>query len=328
METLLENEKKAFPIKAEALEAELKKINVKPDDLRADGTFDELLNGRKTSQLVVASFNLGGTEIEYNARLRSILEEDGSVRLDIHPIKMSLSEELEKEFMNYSFSDKEKENLKLFGHAGKVVLLTIDGIETPCLVSVDPLTQEVIAIEQKNVLIPDYYRNVELSALNKEALKEGQPTFVKDIKTPEGFALSGLIAYNADREKLELLTYGLTITQLHNVKLEKEQQQLLSEGKTVLVPGIRDGKGEEYSSWIRLDMKAREIAQSKVLPEQKIEKEKKIKPSNDYETQVSQNTNGFRTEENKYKIDPLMSGEIRDNREEQQKKNDRNRMKL
>ena len=56
METLLENEKKAFPIKAEALEAELKKINVKPDDLRADGTFDELLNGRKTSQLVVARF--------------------------------------------------------------------------------------------------------------------------------------------------------------------------------------------------------------------------------------------------------------------------------
>lgn len=330
METLFEKERSDHLIRPEALESELKKIKVNPEELRSDGTFDELLTeGRKTSRLVVARFSAADTEIEYKARLASQLQTDGTLQLSIHPVKMSLNEQLDKEFMNHYFSQKEKDNLKLFGHGGEVILLTVNGVETPCLVSADRLTNEVVAIEQKKVVIPDFYKNVELSQLNKESLSQGQPTFVKDVTTPEGFTLSGLIAYDADRQRLELLEYGLTLTQIHNVKLDKDQQQLLSEGKTILVPNIIDGKGEEYSAWIRLDMKSREIGLSKVLPEQKIEKEKKIKPSNDYRVQVNQNSHGIRTEENKFKIDPLKSGEVRDKTlQERQKRNDNNRMKL
>ena len=43
METLLEKERTERLIRPEALESELKKIKVNLEELRSDGTFDELL---------------------------------------------------------------------------------------------------------------------------------------------------------------------------------------------------------------------------------------------------------------------------------------------
>ena len=52
------------------------------------------------------------------------------------------------------------------------------GSYTPCLISIDKNTNELVAVRQENVYIPSEVKGIKLTADEINALKEGQPVYV------------------------------------------------------------------------------------------------------------------------------------------------------
>lgn len=157
--------------------------------------------------------------------------------------------------------------------------------------------------------IPDIFQGQPLDQEQKKMLLAGKTVQVNNIHSKDGNVFSGRLQYNAEKQKVELLSEGLNVTQIRNVVLQEREQQLLREGKTILVPGLVDEKGEQYNAWVRLDMKSRQIALQKDMPAHQLDTKKEIMPGNDFKIQVNQNTRGQKTEENKHTTEPLRHGQ-------------------
>lgn len=144
-------------------------------------------------------------------------------------------------------------------------------------------------------------------------LHEGECVLLDNMKSSEGNTFTGMIQYNADRQKLELLPIGLNVTNIRNIKLSEIEQETLHEGKTILIPDLVDKKGEKYNAWIRLDANKHRIDISKdhAIGDKMEKTQKYITPANDNKTQVAQNSQGHRTEENKFNKQPLKSGKTK-----------------
>lgn len=285
----------------------LREIGIDPEELRRNGQMDTLLSRGKTDRLVNAKINIGGEEIRFKTKVALNEREDGSPFLTIHP-KRDLEESLDHGFMGHRFTQDERGNLRALGCAGHTISVkNANGIPQEFLVGLDTLTDEVIAVRRDHVNIPDGFGEATLTETNRERLRNGESVFMEGIKAG-GTKCSGLVQYNVEKRRLELLPHGLSVSAIRNVKLEREQQELLKEGKTVLVSGLVDGQDQRYNAWVRLDLKNRRLMSTRVIPEKRVETKREITPANENKTQVNRNTKGFRKEENKFSEKPLLSG--------------------
>lgn len=298
-----------------ALDGQLRQIGLSLETLREkdDNSVNNLIEGRRTALFPIKPA-IAGVEFQTEARLSMRKNEAGQPQLFLHPVKQLLSEELEKPFHGHTFTNEQKRQLMAFGNAGEVISITgAQGTLEKVLVSVDRQVNDLVAVPVERVQwqIPNTFQNQPLNQEQKDLLLAGRPVSLDNIQK-DGNVFSGKIQYNAEKQKVELLPDGLNVTQIRNVVLQEREQQLLREGKTILVPGLIDGKGEQYSGWIRLDMKSRQIAVTKDVPGQRIDTKKEITPGNDFKVQVNQNSKGLKTEENKHAVEPLRHGQTRD----------------
>lgn len=298
------------------LDGQLRQIGLSLETLRQkdDNSVNNLIKGRRTALFPIRPA-IAGVEFQTEARLSMSKNEAGQPQLFLHPVKRLLSEELERPFHGHTFTNEQKRQLMAFGNAGEVISITgAQGTPEKVLVSVDRQVNDLVAVPVERVQrqIPNTFQNQPLNQEQKDLLLAGRPVSLDNIQSKDGNVFSGKIQYNAEKQKVELLPDGLNVTQIRNVVLQEREQQLLREGKTILVPGLIDGKGEQYSGWIRLDMKSRQIAVTKDVPGQRIDTKKEITPGNDFKVQVNQNSKGLKTEENKHAVEPLRHGQTRD----------------
>lgn len=298
------------------LDGQLRQIGLSLETLRQkdDNSVNNLIEGRRTALFPIRPA-IAGVEFQTEARLSMRKNEAGQPQLFLHPVKQLLSEELERPFHGHTFTNEQKRQLMAFGNAGEVISITgAQGTPEKVLISVDRQVNDLVAVPVGKVQrqIPNTYQNQPLSQEQKDLLLAGRSVSLENIQSKDGNIFSGKIQYNAEKQKVELLPDGLNVIQIRNVVLREKEQQLLREGKTILVPGLIDGKGEQYSGWIRLDMKSRQIAVTKDVPGQRIDTKKEITPGNDFKVQVNQNSKGLKTEENKHTVEPLRHGQTRD----------------
>lgn len=298
------------------LNGQLRQIGLSLEKLqqRGDNSLNNLIEGKRTALFPITPA-IAGIEFQTEARLSMRKNEAGDAILFLHPVKQLLSEELEKPFHGHTFTNEQKRLLMATGNAGEVISITTPkGIPEKVLVSVDRQVNDLVAVPVEKVQrqIPNTFQGQPLDQTQKDLLLAGRAVSLENIQSKDGNVFSGKIQYNADKQKVELLPDGLNVTQIRNVVLQEKEQQQLREGKTILVPGLIDGKGEQYSGWIRLDMKSRQITVSKEAPSQKLDKKKEITPGNDFKIQVNQNSKGLKTEENKHTVEPLRKGQTKD----------------
>ncbi len=166
---------------------------------------DPLLRGYKTNELLPIGINLGGSILRTDARLSLQQGEDGNVIVAIHGIKKEPN--LHFEFFGHKFTDEDKKNLLETGNMGRVVNLVNSktGELMPSIISIDRLTNDVIALRTEFIKIPDEIKGVKLNDEQKQTLMEGKPLYLEGMISTKGTEFSATVQFNADKRYVEFL---------------------------------------------------------------------------------------------------------------------------
>ncbi|MBF7092614.1 DUF3945 domain-containing protein [Flavobacterium sp. ALJ2] len=292
---------------------------------------DPLLRGYKTNELVPVSLNLGTAVTRMDARL-SLQEKDGQVVVAIHGIRKEPN--LNYAFFGHEFSKEDKENLLKTGNMGRVVNLTNPKKENeiiPSVISVDRLTNELVALRTEFIKIPDEIKGVKLNEDQKRTLLEGKPLYIEGMISKKGAAFDATVQYNADKRFVEFLfdrsnsnkqDQGNQQNQSHEApkifrdkELDNDQYQKFKDGQTIYVSGLVDKKGKEYNGYITFNKETNKTDFSFQNPD-KIKEQ--AKPTEAHKTQTAVNSEGTTNEATKNIKEPLKSGQTNPDNKKQQ----------
>jgi len=234
---------------------ELKNFGLSREYLMERGLLDQMLKGYKTNQVVPISMNFGSAVLRTDARLSFQQSVGGPIVLGIHGIRQK--PELERPYFGHIFSDEDKKNLLETGNMGRVVELKgRNGEYIPSFISIDKLTNEVVAMRAENAFIPQEIKGVKLTEQEINDLREGKKVFIEGMISNNGKEFDAHIQINAERRGIEYIFENDKLFNRHSlggVELTKQQIEDLNAGKAIFVEGMERKDGEVFSSYVKLD---------------------------------------------------------------------------
>ena len=234
---------------------QLKNFGISRDYLQEKGLLDSMLKGYKTNQLVPINLNFGSAVLRTDARLSLQQSNTGEVVLAIHGIRKQ--PELERPYFGHIFSEEDKKNLLETGNMGRVVELKgRNGEYIPSFISLDKMTNEVVAMRAENVYIPNEIKGVQLTDQEKNDLREGKKVYIEGMTAKSGNEFNAHIQVSAERRGIDFIFENDRIfnrTALGGVELTKQQIEDLNAGKAIFVEDMQRKDGELFSSYVKLD---------------------------------------------------------------------------
>ena len=283
---------------------------------------EPLLKGFKTNELVPVSLNLGTAVTRMDARLSLQHNDEGKVVAAIHGIRKEPN--LNFEFFGHKFTDEDKKNLLDAGNMGRVVDLKNPktGETIPSIISVDRLTNELIALKIEYIKIPDEIKGVKLNDEQKQTLMDGKPLHLEGMISKKGTEFEATVQFNADKRYVEFLfDRGNTNQQTqsngqnnqqnnsHEVprtfrgkELDNEQYDKFKAGQTIYINGLTDKQGKPYQGYITLNKETNKTNFSFQNPGKLKEQ---AKPTEAHKTQTAVNSDGKTNEATKNIKEPL-----------------------
>ena len=301
------------------------------DYLEKRNLLDPLLKGYKTNELVYIDANFGGVAHRSQARLQLRENEQGNVVVMAHGVRNT--PDLHRAFFGHTFTPEDKKNLLETGNMGRVVHLqnTKTGELIPSIISVDRLTNELIALKTEYIKIPDEIKGVQLNEEQKQTLLEGKPLYIEGMTSTKGKAFDANVQYNADKNYVEFL-FDRTVSNqesqsnsqslqtkeapqtFRGVKLDEEQYNKFKDGQTVYIPNLVDKKGQPYNGYITFNKET-----GKTNFEFPSQYKERVKPTEAHKTQTEVNSKGKTNEATKNIKEPLSKGQQSPKNEQQQK---------
>ena len=234
---------------------QLKNFGLSREYLQERGLLDSMLKGYKTNQLVPINLNFGSAVLRTDARLSLQQSNTGEVVLAIHGIRKQ--PELERPYFGHVFSEEDKKNLLETGNMGRVVELKgRNGEYIPSFISLDKMTNEVVAMRAENVYIPNEIKGVQLTDQEKNDLREGKKVYIEGMTAKSGNEFNAHIQVSAERRGIDFIFENDRIfnrTALGGVELTKQQIEDLNAGKAIFVEDMQRKDGELFSSYVKLD---------------------------------------------------------------------------
>lgn len=234
---------------------QLKNFGLSREYLQERGLLDSMLKGYKTNQLVPINLNFGSAVLRTDARLSLQQSDTGEVVLAIHGIRKQ--PELERPYFGHIFSEEDKKNLLETGNMGRVVELKgRNGEYIPSFISLDKMTNEVVAMRAENVYIPNEIKGVQLTDQEKNDLREGKKVYIEGMTAKSGNEFNAHIQVSAERRGIDFIFENDRIfnrTALGGVELTKQQIEDLNAGKAIFVEDMQRKDGELFSSYVKLD---------------------------------------------------------------------------
>lgn len=234
---------------------QLKNFGLSREYLQERGLLDSMLKGYKTNQLVPINLNFGSAVLRTDARLSLQQSNTGEVVLAIHGIRKQ--PELERPYFGHIFSEEDKKNLLETGNMGRVVELKgRNGEYIPSFISLDKMTNEVVAMRAENVYIPNEIKGVQLTDQEKNDLREGKKVYIEGMTAKSGNEFNAQIQVSAERRGIDFIFENDRIfnrTALGGVELTKQQIEDLNAGKAIFVEDMQRKDGEFFSSYVKLD---------------------------------------------------------------------------
>ena len=233
----------------------LGKVGISKGMLEQSGALDGMLRGYKTNKTIPLTLNIDGVlTAKLDARL-SFISNEGQVVLGVHGIRKE--PELSRPYFGHNFTEEEKKSLRETGNLGHPVDLNLRGGDyEKCLVSIDRNTNELVAVRQEHVFIPNIVKGVTLDPDEIEKLKNGEPIFVDGMTSAKGKEFSATLQYSAERRGIEFIfpkDQGFNQQTLGGVQLSPNQLKMLTEGHTILVEDMKRTNGELFSAFVTLD---------------------------------------------------------------------------
>src|SRR5690606_34315048 len=299
---------------------------------------EPLLKGYKTNELVPIGVNLGGTILRTDARLSLQQAEDGKIVVGIHGIKKEPN--LHFEFFGHKFTDEDKKNLLETGNMGRVVDLknSKTGELMPSIISIDRLTNDVIALRTDFIKIPDEIKGVKLNDEQKQTLMEGKPLKLEGMISTKGTEFSATVQYNADKRYTEFLFDRSNYNGQKQNNQQNNQQSQPQEapktfrgkeltddqykdfkaGQTIYMAGLVDKKGQTYNGYITFNKDTGKTGFE--FPNQYKER---MQPTESHKTQTAVNSEGKTNEATKNINEPLKSGQQTPKNKQQQEQQEK-----
>lgn len=311
----------------------MKNLGLSKEYLEKRNLLDPLLRGYKTNELIPIGVNLGGSILRTDARLSLQQNEEGNVVVAIHGIKKEPN--LHFEFFGHKFTDEDKKNLLETGNMGRVVNLTNfkTGEQMPSIISIDRLTNDIIALRTDFIKIPDEIKGVKLNEEQKQTLMAGKPLQLDGMISAKGTEFSATVQYNADKRYTEFL-FDRSNNSKQNVQqnnaqrqsqeapktfrgkeLTDEQYKDFKAGQTIYMAGLVDKKGQTYNGYITFNKDTGKTGFE--FPNQYKER---IQPIEAHKTQTAVNSQGKTNEATKNIKEPLKPGQQRPKDEKQKQK--------
>lgn len=306
-------------------------LGLNKEKLEKMNLLDPLLRGFKTNELVPVSLNLGTAVTRLDARLSLQQNDEGAVVVAIHGIRKEPN--LNFPFFGHEFTKEDKNNLLQTGNMGRVVNLTNSktGETIPSIISVDKLTNELVALKTDFIKIPDEIKGIKLNQEQKQTLLDGKPLYIEGMVSKKGTEFDATLQFNADKRFVEFLfdrSNSNKQTQenqqyqskeapkiFRDKELDKEQYQKFKDGQTVYVSGLVDKKGKEYNGYITFNKETNKTDFSFQNPNKAKEQ---AKPTEAYKTQTAVNSEGKTNEATNNIKEPLKSGQKNPDSKEQQ----------
>ena len=234
---------------------ELKNFGLSREYLQERGLLEQMLKGYKTNQVVPISMNFGSAVLRTDARLSFQQSVGGPIILGIHGIRQK--PELDRPYFGHIFSEEDKKNLLETGNMGRVVELKgRNGEYIPSFISIDKLTNEVVAMRAENAFIPKEIKGVQLTEQEQNDLREGKKVFIEGMISNSGKEFDAHIQINAERRGIEYIFENDKLFNRHSlggVELTQKQIEDLNAGKAIFVEGMERKDGEVFSSYVKLD---------------------------------------------------------------------------
>ena len=319
----------------------LDNLGLSRERLEQGGELEKMLNWQKTN-LVTISVPIGDTTIYTEARLAFRTDDNGNIGLTIHPLRKE--PQLDFPYMGYKFSPEEKEALLATGNLGKTIEVTPKNAEPfSAYVSIDPQTNEIIALRADRVNIPKEIKGVTLSDAQYKDLVEGKAVKVEGMTAKSGKTFNATLQVNAERKGIEFIfdnNRGFKERQqqiqqqgvphkLCGLELSEKQREALDSGRTLYLKNMVDKEGKSFNAYVRMDKEQNRPRFYKWNPDKKQEtgKEKVVAVAEEHKTQVAVNNHGKTNEATKNVKEPLKTGQTQPTAAQKQKQDEKKQKK-
>ena len=320
---------------------QLDNLGLTRERLEQSGELAKMLNWQK-SNLVTIAIPMGDTTIYTDARLAFRTDGEGNIGLAVHPLRKE--PQLDFPYMGHKFSPEEKEQLLATGNLGKTIEITPkNGEPFAAYVSIDPQTNELIALRADRVNIPREIKGITLSDAQYKSLVEGKAVKVESMTAKSGKTFNAVLQVNAEKKGIEFIfdnNRGFkehqqqTLQQgvphkLCGLELSDKQREALDSGRTLYLKNMVDKQGQPFNAYVRMDKEQNRPRFYKWNPDKKQEtgKEKVVAVAEEHKTQVAVNNHGKTNEATKNVKEPLKTGQTQPTAAQKQKQNENKQKK-
>ena len=316
---------------------QLDNLGLTRERLEQSGELAKMLNWQK-SNLITIAVPIGDTTIYTDARLAFRTDSEGNIGLAVHPLRKE--PQLDFPYMGHKFSPEEKEQLLATGNLGKTIEITPkNGEPFAAYVSIDPQTNELIALRADRVNIPKEIKGVTLSDAQYKDLVEGKAVKVEGMTAKSGKSFNATLQVNAEKKGIEFIfdnKQGLKERQQHTrqqgaphklcgLELSEKQREALDSGRTLYLKNMVDKEGQPFNAYVKMDKEQNRPRFYKWNPDKKQEtgKEKVVVVAEEHKTQVAVNNQGKTNEATKNVNEPLKSGQTQPTDAQKQKQDEK-----
>ena len=316
---------------------QLDNLGLTRERLEQSGELVKMLGWQK-SNLITIAIPIGDTTIYTDARLAFRTDGEGNIGLAVHPLRKE--PQLDFPYMGHKFSNEEKELLLATGNLGKTIEITPkNGDPFAAYVSIDPQTNELIALRADRVNIPKEIKGVTLSDAQYKDLVEGKAVKVEGMTAKSGKSFNATLQVNAEKKGIEFIfenKQGLKERQQHTqqqgaprklcgLELSDKQREALDSGRTLYLKNMVDKEGQPFNAYVKMDKEQNRPRFYKWNPDKKQEtgKEKVVAVAEEHKTQVAVNNQGKTNEATKNVNEPLKSGQTQPTAAQKQKQDEK-----
>ena len=316
---------------------QLDNLGLTRERLEQSGELVKMLGWQK-SNLITIAIPIGDTTIYTDARLAFRTDGEGNIGLAVHPLRKE--PQLDFPYMGHKFSNEEKELLLATGNLGKTIEITPkNGDPFAAYVSIDPQTNELIALRADRVNIPKEIKGVTLSDAQYKGLVEGKAVKVEGMTAKSGKSFNATLQVNAEKKGIEFIfenKQGLKERQQHSqqqgaphklcgLELSDKQREALDSGRTLYLKNMVDKEGQPFNAYVKMDKEQNRPRFYKWNPDKKQEtgKEKVVAVAEEHKTQIAVNNQGKTNEATKNVNEPLKSGQTQPTAAQKQKQDEK-----